>query len=137
MFQIIYYSSATAPFSQTDLTDLLTKARENNSRLGVTGMLLYKDGNFIQLLEGEEATLKALYDTISHDPRHQGSTIILEEPVEQPLFGEWSMGFRNLNDADIQKIPGYSQFMNESEDTNKLYDPNGCWDLFQLFRKYS
>lgn len=137
MFQLIYYSSATLLFSQADLIDLLSKSRENNSRLGVTGMLLYKDGNFIQLLEGEEAVLRALYNTISHDKRHQGSTVILEGQVDNRLFGEWSMGFRNLNDDEVQKIPGYSQFMNESLDTNRLHDPHGCWDLFQLFRKYS
>ena len=48
--EIVYVSSATRPFQEAELQDLLLKARENNARLGVTGMLLYIGGNFMQLL---------------------------------------------------------------------------------------
>ena len=48
---------------------MLTEARERNQQLGVTGLLLYKDGDFIQLLEGDKATVKALFqDSIRKDP---------------------------------------------------------------------
>jgi hypothetical protein len=55
MFSIVYVSSALKPFSKTDLLTLLEKSRENNTSLGISGMLLYKDGNFMQVLEGESS----------------------------------------------------------------------------------
>ena len=52
MFYLIYVSSAIKLMHDDELLLLLEKARENNSRLGITGMLLYKEGNFMQMLEG-------------------------------------------------------------------------------------
>jgi len=49
---LVYVSSATELFSDTQLENLLLRSRQNNSTLGITGMLLYKDGNFMQCLEG-------------------------------------------------------------------------------------
>ncbi len=65
MFFLTYVSTATRPFSKTDLSELMTESHENNARLGLTGMLLYKDGNFMQVLEGEEGDVRALYQKIS------------------------------------------------------------------------
>lgn len=54
---LIYGSSSTDRFSEADLVPLLQQAREKNQRLNVTGMLLYRDGNFLQVLEGERETV--------------------------------------------------------------------------------
>lgn len=64
MLQIVYASSATKAFSKAELVELLTQVRAKNSRLGVTGMLLYKDGNFLQVIEGEEAIIRGLYQSL-------------------------------------------------------------------------
>ena len=64
MFQLVYLSSASQPFSEDDLVALLTQARQNNTAHGLTGMLLYKDGNFMQVLEGDEAEVRRLFHTI-------------------------------------------------------------------------
>ena len=60
MFHLVYVSSAVRPFSKSELVELLNVTRDNNSRLGVTGMLLYRDGNFMQVLEGGEPVVRAL-----------------------------------------------------------------------------
>jgi Sensors of blue-light using FAD len=60
------------PFSTEELTDLLRKSRDNNAALGITGMLLYKDGNFMQVLEGDEERVRALATKVSQDRRHRG-----------------------------------------------------------------
>ena len=70
MQQISYSSAAVAPFSERELTELLTIARVNNGRLGVTGMLLYHEGSFLQALEGDERVLDVLFTKISKDKRH-------------------------------------------------------------------
>jgi len=114
MFFLVYASSAAELFSQTELLELLAKARENNTRLGVSGMLLYKGGNFMQVLEGEEQTVRALYTKISHDQRHRGLLALLQGEQAERQFPDWSMGFHNLDGEEALAIPGYSDFLNTS-----------------------
>ena len=111
MHQVIYVSAATQLFSKAELLQLLTLVREKNQRLAVTGMLLYKDGDFIQLLEGEESVVKQVLDKIKVDRRHRYVTVILQNDVESRLFPDWSMGFRDLSDPGLQEIPGFSNFL--------------------------
>lgn len=138
MFHIVYISSAIKPFSESELVDLLITCRERNSQKGITGMLLYNDGNFMQIIEGEEAAVKELYAIIGQDPRHNGHILLIEEQTSESLFGEWSMAFRNLTDQNIKKIPGFSRFMDRTlivENFKK--DPTGCLELMKMFRDES
>lgn len=116
MFRILYLSVAQRPFSKIELLALLDKSRQNNARLGVTGILLYRDGDFLQLLEGEEPAVRQLYQRISADPRHVGVRTLVEERCEQRLFEDWSMGFRDLADPALQQRPGFSTLLNQSRD---------------------
>lgn len=95
MYHLMYASYAKQDFSDEDLTELLIKARSNNSNLGITGMLVHRAGNFIQVLEGEEDTVKALYETIKADQRHAGEIIISEGEINERQFAKWAMDFRN------------------------------------------
>lgn len=56
--------------------------RTNNERAGITGMLLYKDGNFMQLLEGEKEAVLRLHKNIIVDPRHKGFLTLLQGETE-------------------------------------------------------
>ncbi len=135
MFYLLYVSSAVTPFTETELIDLLAKARVKNSKLGITGMLLYKDGNFMQVLEGEESAVRQLYATIRRDPRHHKLTLLDKGNLAERRFSDWSMGFRNLNDKEIQSIPGFNQFMNKSLTAAEfMSNPNKCWELI-MFRE--
>lgn len=142
MFQLVYVSSAIQPFSKADLVELLSKSRAKNQRLGITGMLLYKDGNFMQVLEGEDVVVRGLFDTIECDPRHHGTIVLLEQTLPQHdnsgaerTFANWSMGFRNFADADTRQLEGVNQFMNYAF-TGRYYveNPGTCWGLLTLFR---
>lgn len=135
LFYLIYVSSAVRPFTDTALTDLLAQAREKNSKLEITGMLLYKDGNFMQVLEGEETTVRQLYATILNDPRHHKLVLLDTGNLAERRFSDWSMGFRNLNDKAIQSIPGFSQFMNQSLTAAEfMANPGKYWELL-MFRE--
>ena len=111
MISLIYVSSAVVPFSPEELRTLLKISRHNNVRLGVTGMLLYKDGNFMQAIEGEEEAIHLLHRKIRLNPRHDGLITLLEQPIERRQFSGWSMGFKNLSDPGMHEIAGYSDFL--------------------------
>ena len=70
LVHLVYTSIAAREFSKEDHTELLKKSRAANELLGVTGMLLFSEGNFFQVLEGEPEVVDALYTKISRDPRH-------------------------------------------------------------------
>ena len=107
MVALVYVSSATHLFQPAALQELLAQSRETNARLGVTGALLYHDGNFIQALEGKDAVVFALYAKIANDPRHHRVTTVVEIAPESRLFADWTMAFRDLRDPALRVIPGY------------------------------
>lgn len=106
MFCLVYANSATRPFSPSQLTDLLTTCHAHNSQLGITGLLLYKNGNFMQALEGEEQTVLKLYSKIFEDERHTGILTLLQATIPARQFPDWSMGFRDLNSPKSERCPG-------------------------------
>ena len=106
-FSLIYVSTATKLMSTQDLVALLHRARENNARLGITGLLLYKQGTFMQAIEGDEMAVRALYAAISKDPRHHSVSTLSATLIAQRQFSAWEMGFKNLEGVDISSIPGY------------------------------
>ena len=112
MISLVYISSAIVPFTDGQLADLLAQSRENNTRAGITGMLVYKGGNFMQLIEGEETAIDALQAKIRQDPRHCGMISLLRQPIAERQFQGWSMGFRNLQSPDAPSMEGFSDFMN-------------------------
>jgi hypothetical protein len=111
MYSLTYVSSAAKPLPPRELRDLLTHCVTNNRMHNVTGMLLYKDGNFMQALEGEEAAVKAVHEVIGRDPRHRGLITLLQGMTPGRSFPEWSMGFRDLG-ADLDNPEGYTEFLN-------------------------
>ncbi len=136
MFHLVYASSALQPFTKPELQALLEQARQKNAKLGLTGMLLYKDGNFMQVLEGEKEVVTTLTTTIERDPRHKGVLILLRGTSEERLFPNWTMGFRDLADLHAAKTPGYADFLNAPlTDAEFSRDPNRCMKLLLLFKK--
>ena len=83
--QIVYSSLATKKMLKSDLYMILRQARLNNEQSGVTGILIFSDGYFFQVLEGEEKIVSDLYKTISDDDRHSDIQLLLEEDLEKVL----------------------------------------------------
>jgi hypothetical protein len=88
------------------LDELLRVARDKNARLGITGMLLYKDGAFIQALEGDEPVVQSLYDEIRHDQRHGHITILSEMEIAARQFPNWSMEYKDLGETKTDAAVG-------------------------------
>jgi len=111
MHHIAYLSSAVTEFTKPQLRDLLERSRKNNDALNITGLLLYRGGNFMQVIEGDEKSVRSLYDKLSKDPRHKGIFKLFDEPVPDREFPEWSMAFQDLEVEDCSQVPGFSDFL--------------------------
>lgn len=106
--KLIYASSATRAMSESDLTELLTQARSNNLENNLTGLLLYCNQSFLQVLEGEPEILDALYARIETDPRHKKLRLLARSPTNTRKFGAWSMGFEHVDEDHLAEIlPGF------------------------------
>jgi hypothetical protein len=105
-----YLSSASFPYSDDDLATLLMNSRANNGRAGVTGMLLFRDGQFLQVLEGPDEAVRERYGRIAADPRHRDVHKLMEETIAERHFPSWTMGYRAVTDTLADAIPGYVDF---------------------------
>jgi len=104
----VYVSRSSYPFTDDDLANLLMTSRSNNARLGITGMLLHREGRFIQVLEGPEEAVRERLAVIARDPRHTAVHTIVDERVEDRLFPAWTMGYRAVTDDLATVLPGYA-----------------------------
>lgn len=135
IFSLVYISTASNLYKESELAKILKGARSNNSNLGISGMLLCKDGSFLQVLEGDETQVKMLFQKISRDSRHKGVTIVHQSSSDQREFPDWSMGFRDLRSSDVSSIPGYSHFMESPLSVGDFAkDPSRAKQLLLLFK---
>lgn len=107
MHHLVYQSSAIVPMSEDMLEALLTEARTWNTAHNLTGLLLYSDGDILQVLEGDYPDVMYIFDKIKGDLRHHHVTKLADGPIEQRNFSQWSMGFKVLNPTDFGHLAGY------------------------------
>ena len=100
MHYLIYISTSIKLMDDAQLESLLQTCRLNNQKLNVTGMLLYKSGNFMQMLEGDKTTIFNLLNHIKKDSRHKDIYKIMDGEINQRSFNDWSMGFYNMQISD-------------------------------------
>lgn len=93
VYQVLYHSQALFPFSDAELQALLDESRAFNAAHGITGLLLYSAGRFVQVLEGDHATVRALYARIQQDPGTRGSKRCAKNSRPGRLRpGAWPLG---------------------------------------------
>jgi hypothetical protein len=113
MYQIVYASVANLDFSGDDLKKLLLRARMRNKIVGVTGMLVFHDGTFLQALEGEKTAVLDLFTRIKSDPRHRDFSVLHHGAGPSArVFGDWSMGFADFTGA-AAILKGFVRFNEE------------------------
>jgi hypothetical protein len=107
----IYCSASSgADLTPAELQSLLDQCRRKNAVAGLTGMLLYQNRSFFQVLEGDRNVVEALYERISKDKRHTRVTKIILEPITDRAFADWTMGCPKLSSSQLAKIPGLNDF---------------------------
>src|SRR5664280_1829405 len=77
-FRLIYSSEATPGLAAAELEEMLAESRIRNQVYGITGVLLFVEGAFLQILEGEKDDVLGLMERIQRDPRHRGVKVFYE-----------------------------------------------------------
>jgi len=117
LYRVIYLSQVDRDlFDSKALSDILNSARENNHKLGITGMLICDYYHFLQALEGERDKVTAMYEVIASDERHSDVRLIEGISIAEREFGEWAMGFSRV----IQSSSGKLSDLNATEATALL-----------------
>lgn len=112
LYSVIYASSATKVMVEAELMDILEVSRRKNAEREITGILLYFEGSFLQLLEGPRPAIEELMATIARDDRHGNIIRLVAEPMTQRSFPQWSMGFQRVDSSRVETdIPGFTRFM--------------------------
>jgi hypothetical protein len=98
--ELLYSSVATKKLSGSELAQIVDVSVHNNSKSNVSGILVYHQREFLQLLEGPEEIVQELMEKISKDERHANIRVIWQHEIEVRGFENWSMGFVNIDDID-------------------------------------
>jgi len=110
------YISTAAPLGRSGLDDLMATAVARNRERGITGFLLYNGRNFLQLIEGVEGDLRALFDRLVTDGRHFGMVTLENREIESRAFPEWDMRLLGLAESVAQRREALSAQLPEDLD---------------------
>ncbi|WP_052417217.1 BLUF domain-containing protein [Cellvibrio mixtus] len=113
MICVVYISSAKLGLTHSEIINIVEDSRINNEKNGLTGVMLFNSGNFMQLLEGEDSTVDALYKKIEKDRRHTEVKLLLREPITHRNFSNWTMGFKNIEKLKETKPELLNSFLTD------------------------
>ncbi len=108
--QLVYMSALAENQDPSCISDILRESVANNKAHHITGMLLYINGSFLQVLEGLPEQIQALYEKIRTDPRHKHAVKVLELAVPEREFSEWSMGYAAVEAKELDIVVGKNDF---------------------------
>jgi hypothetical protein len=125
--QLTYMSSRTVTCTDSEIENILQACKKNNPGLGITGVLLYSDDKFIQMVEGNASIISGLYDKIKGDSRHKEVRMISYSHIKEKSFPSWHMGakqLKGLNAADYltditaEEKATFSKILNGEEENS-------------------
>lgn len=108
LVRLMYASRAVPALDQEALHTILRRSQADNPRAGITGLLCFADGVFLQVLEGGRGAVNRLYGRIAADPRHTDVELLLYEEIGERRFASWSMGQVNLSRLNPSLLLKYS-----------------------------
>jgi hypothetical protein len=127
-------STAAPSLNREGLSELYKEVIFKNAKLNITGILLYSDGNFMQIMEGEGEDITALYHNIENDSRHRDLIKLTERNIAQRIFENYSNGFTIVNnEPEIFKLNLYLKWLKENFDG----DVRRLIDVVRPFLKYT
>lgn len=142
MYQIIFAGLALTPFTQADLDQLLMRSRAKNHLLKISGLMLYKDSCFVQVLEGPDKLVQDLWSTIEMDFRLQSTACLSSKAIVEREFGERPMGFVNIPALNKEQRPDLAEFLAEflaevMTPEALAKKPGRARELLEIFRKHA
>ncbi len=123
LIRFVYFSQAQYEFKDEELRNLLQVCQANNKKNGISGLLVYHDLNFFQVLEGESDAVYALLSVIEQDTRHRDVMAVLEESISERSFANWSMGYL--------PIMGDQVLLQQMHDLRQAFPPDVQGAIFQ------
>ncbi|MEO3404683.1 BLUF domain-containing protein [Mucilaginibacter sp. CAU 1740] len=121
MEYLVYVSTAKKTMEDADLLELLTQSRERNLQHNITGILLYSEGTFMQVLEGEKDDVYKIYASIERDLRHRNIIKLVTGLADKRVFPNWSMAFSSVNAETLEMIEGYFNSAKNSFELDKKH----------------
>lgn len=107
LVRLLYVSRSTTD-TASDTESILLASRKNNPPVGITGILCYGGGMYLQAIEGSRDAVNGLFTRISRDPRHNDVVILQYEEITERRFGGWTMGQVNLSKVNASIVLKYS-----------------------------
>ncbi len=132
---LIYTSTSNSFFSLEELSLLWEKANSNNLKTGITGLLLYQEGIFMQMLEGDLDNILTLYDKIQVDSRHNCAPQPIIGEIPKRFFPNWSMGFKQIELG--HDLPNLNVFLNYIDSLFIQYDKDKVDEILNFIFSYS
>jgi len=105
----LLYCSRAVDTSPEAIESILTQSRQHNAHTGITGILCYGDGIFLQCIEGGRMQVSELYGAIQHDARHKDVALLHYEEITERRFSGWSMGQVNVSRLNQSILLKYSE----------------------------
>lgn len=112
LLRLTYASRAADWLTRDDLRAIANSAQKRNKSMGLTGLLLYVGGDFLQVIEGPGAAVEKLYEMIEADPRNQWVTRLATEKVLRRAFADWSMGCFEIG---LEQLEGDAFFILDAD----------------------
>lgn len=136
MICMVYISSAKLMLNDREIANIVKISQTNNQRYGITGILLHNSGNFMQLIEGDDAEVEGLYEKIHNDNRHSDVTLLFKEIITHRNFENWLMGYRNLDTLKAIDPELLSPFLDDDLDFS-IYknNPYRALGFLEMFKK--
>jgi Sensors of blue-light using FAD len=100
--QLVYVSNRKQNCTEKEIDKILDSCKKNNPSLDITGILLYSETKFIQMVEGEAKVIMELYDKIKKDSRHSTPILISYGPIREKAFPNWHMGSKNISKNEVE-----------------------------------
>ena len=108
LVRLLYASRAVPAIDHEELVTILRQSKTHNPTVGVTGVLCFSGGIFLQVLEGGRSAVNRLYNRIAADPRHTDVEVLLYEEIGERRFASWSMGQVNMSRLNPSLMLKYS-----------------------------
>lgn len=138
LVHLAYLSTQTQRMSTGELISLLAQARSANAERDITGLLLHRNDHFFQVIEGPAEAIARTFADIERDDRHHNIEVLFHEPIETREFGDWRMGFLDLDAVDVSLLKGYSDFLERWQEPRALLTSLSSGErLALLFQKLS
>ena len=116
MLHSFCYVSSSKNLSAIDLEQLFYYTKRNNTELGISGLLIYNSGNFLQVLEGSIEKVNTLFNKISQDQRHSNIIKLIDSELEERIFQDYEVGFVVVNNKEkLRKLKDYLDWIKQAE----------------------